>query len=186
MRFYFLIIAVMLLSCSSNQQNTEQKKYVMANNKCFSYPSEIDSLHIQDLYDTARWYIYTRYCDVLYKPRSDSLLSKPFGELGLKFNHLFVKNDTAALIFNFVDKGEAVLPSMMREYTPLATGVGFNVKTKKKLYIISSNTTITYKGNPTSRYENPQQPEVIKYIKENWERLDNCFRELAVQKGIKK
>ena len=143
-------------------------------------------MHVQDLYDSARWYIYTRYCDVLYKPKSDSLLSKPFGELELKFDNLWIKNDTAALIFYFTYKGEAILPSMMREYKQLATGVVFDVKTKTKIYIISSNTTITYKGDPTSRYENPLQPEVIKYIKENWDKLNECFRELAERKGINK
>lgn len=66
-----------------------------------------------------------------------------------------------------MDNGQPILPSMTRDYKQLATGVGFDVKTKKKIYIISSNTTITYNGNPTSRYENPLQPEVIKYIKEN-------------------
>jgi hypothetical protein len=75
---------------------------------------------------------------------------------------------------------------MMRDDRQLATGVGFDVKTRKKIYIISSNTTITYKGDSKSRYENPMQPEVIKYIKENWYKLNECFRELAEQKGIKK
>jgi hypothetical protein len=141
---------------------------------------------LQDLYDGARWYIYTQYCDELYKPKSDSLLNKPFGELELKFDNLAIKSDTLALIFDFMYKGQPVLPGMMRDDKQLATGVGFDVKTKKKIYIISSNTTISHKGNPKSRYENPLQPEVIKYIIENWDKLNECFRELAVQKGISK
>ena len=40
------------------------------------------------------------------------------------------------------------------------------------------------RGN--SRYENPLQPQVINYIKGNWEKLDICFRELAEHEGIKK
>ena len=185
MRYSFLIIAVILFSCNSNQQ-TKQLGGKMEKDKCFTYPLEIESLHVQDLYDSARWYIYTRYCDVLYKPKSDSLLSKPFGELELKFDNLSTKDDTLALIFNFMYKGQPVLPSTMREYKQLATGVGFNVKTKKKIYIISSNTTIAYTGNPKSGYENPLQPEVIKYINENRDKLNNCFSELAKEKGIMK
>lgn len=123
---------------------------------------------------------------MLYNPKSDSLLDKPFGELELKFDYLDIKNDTLALFFSFMDKGQIILPGMMRDYKQLATGVGFDVKTKKKIYIISSNTTIIHKGNPKSRYENPLQPEVIKYIKENWDKLNECFRELAEQKGINK
>lgn len=186
MRYNFLIPVVILFSCNLNQQRAKPEVVKINNDKCHVYPSTIDSLHLQDLYDSARWYIYTQYCDVLYKPKSDSLLSKPFGELELRFDNLVIKNDTANLIFNFIDKGQPILPSMMREYKQLATGVGFDIKAKKKIYIISSNTTITSKGNPASRYENPLQPEVLEYIKENWGKLDDCFRELAEQKGINK
>ena len=130
-------------------------------------------------------YIYTQYYDVLYKPKSDSLLNRPFGEVQLKFYHLAIKNDTIALIFSFIDKGEPILPSMTRDYKQLATGVGFDIKTRKKIYIISSNTTITSKGDPKSRYEHPMQPELINYIQDNWDKLNSCFKELAIQKGIK-
>lgn len=186
MKYFFLIIATILQSCNSNHQHTLHNKNEIANANCFTYPSEIDSLRMQDLYDSARWYIYTRYCDVLYKPKSDSLLSRPFGELELKFDNLFIKNDTAAFIFNFLDKGKPILTSMMRDHRQLTTGVGFDVKTRKRIYLISTYTTITYKVDPKSRFENPLQPEVITYIKANWEKLDNCFRELAKQKGVNK
>lgn len=186
MRNYLIILSAFLFACNSNQQNENQLKEKRSEgNNCFAYPSEVDSLHVKDLYDSARWYVYTYYCDELYKPKSDSLLNKPFGELELRFDNLVIKNDTAALIFNFMDNGHPILPSMMRDYRQLATGVGFDIKTRKKIYIISSNTSITHKGNPKSRYENPLQPEVLSYIKKNWEKLNGCFRELAKQKGLK-
>lgn len=156
----------------------------MINDGCFVYPSAIDSLNAQELYDSARWYIYTRYCDELYKPKRDSLSSKTFGELYLKFDNLVNKHDTLDLIFNFIDNGEPILSSMMRDDRQLATGVGFDVKSKRRIYLISSNVNITYKGNPKSRYENPLQPEVLAYIKNNWDKLDPCFKALAEQKGI--
>ena len=37
-----------------------------------------------------------------------------------------------------------------------------------------------------NRYENPLQPEVSSYIKKNWDKLNECFRELAEQNGINK
>lgn len=176
----------MLFSCNSNQQSIEQKKNERANDKCFMYPSIVDSLHLQDLFDSSRWYIYTDHCDILYLPKSDSLIKKSFGEIELKFDDLIIKNDTVTFGFNFMDKGRAIIPGMTRNDQQLATGVGFNLKTRKKIFIVSSNVTITFKNNPTSRYENPLQPEVIKYIKDNWDKLNDCFRELAERKGIKK
>jgi hypothetical protein len=184
MKHNILIIVVILFSCNLNQQQAKPKVVNVNNDKCDIYPPTIDSLHLQDLYDSARWYIYTQYCDVLFKPTTDSLLSKPLGELELKFDNLFIKNDTVNLFFDFMYKGEPILPSMTRDYKPLAMGVGFDIKVKRKIYMMYSNATYTSKGNPASRYENPLQPEVIKYIKENWDNLDDCFRELAVQKGV--
>lgn len=186
MRYYFLIPVMILFSCNLNQQRAKPTAVKINNDKCHIYPSAIDSLHLQDLYDCARWYIYTQYCDVLYKLTADSLLSRPLGELELKLDHLFIKNDTVKLIFNFIDKGEPILPSMTRDHKQLATGVGFDIKAKRKIYIMFSNATFTSKGNPASRYENPLQREVIKYIRDNWDKLDDCFRELAEQKGINK
>jgi hypothetical protein len=66
----------------------------------------------------------------------------------------------------------------------LVTGVGFDTTTKKKIYMVSSNVTITHKGNPQSRYENPLQPEVIAYIKNNKDKLNPWFREEAKRRKI--
>jgi hypothetical protein len=180
MKYYFLI--AVLLGCNPDQQPVKPKEVEVS--KCYAYPPSIDSLNMQDLYDSARWYVYTEHCDILYRPKSDTSLSKPFGELELRFDDLFIRNDTLALIFNFMDKEEPILPSMTREYQQLETGVGFDVKTRKKIYMISSNMTVTYKGNPKSRYENPLQPEVLAYIKSDWDKLDACFKALVERKGI--
>ena len=158
----------------------------MQSDKCFIYPKMVDSLHMQDLYDSTRWYVYTNYCDVLYEPTIDSQLKKPFGELELKFDNLSVRNDTVIFIFNFIDKGQVILPSSMKDGKQLATGIGFDIKTRKKVYEIFGYATASYKGDPTNRYINPMQPEVIKYIHEDWYRLDPCFRALAEKKGITK
>jgi hypothetical protein len=186
MKYNFLIIVVILFSCNLNQQQAKPKAGKISNDKCHVYPPIVDSLHLQDLYDSARWYIYTEYCDVLYLPITDSLISKPYGEIELKFYNLFIKHDTAHLSFTFIDRGKPIMLSMTRDNRSSATGVGFNLKTRKKIFEGYSGFTYTSKGNPKSRYENPLQPEVVKYIRENWGKLDDCFRELAEQKGINK
>lgn len=186
MKLYFLVIVWMVLGCGSNQQNTSHSKKQVVSENCFDYPIEIDTLHMKDLYDSARWYVFTRCCDIPYKSKKDSSLNKQFGELELKYGNLLVKHDTVLINFNFIDDGHPILPSMTRDNRQLATGMGFNINTKKKIFIISTNMFISYKNNPSDRYENPMQPEVIKYINVNWDRLNNCFKELALQKGIKK
>ncbi|WP_460561647.1 hypothetical protein [Ferruginibacter profundus] len=155
------------------------------NGKCSVYPTIVDSLQVQDLYDSAKWHLYTWNCDVPYKPKSDSLISKPFGELELMFNNLVIKHDTLVLIFNFIDKDQAILPNMTRDNTQLVTGVGFNMKTKRKTELLFPGGSVSYQGG-FNRYETALQPEVLKFIKEDWDKLDECFRNLAEKKGIRK
>lgn len=171
-----------MFSCNSNQQDTKQNE--TEKNRCFVYPSVVDSLQLKDLYDSARWYIYALQCDENYLPKSDTTKSITFGELPLKFDNLVIRHDTLDMNFSFMDKQEPILFSMNRSYKSIIAGVGFNMKTKSKIYMIFPGGNVTYKGG-FNRYENPMQPEVIKYVKENWNKLDGCFRELAKSNGIK-
>jgi hypothetical protein len=154
------------------------------NDICFVYPSSVDSLHLKDLYDSARWYVYSWHCDENYLPKSDTAKSVTFGELPLSFDNLIFKHDTLELIFNFLDKQESIIPSMARDNKELSTGVAFNVKSKRKIYMLSPNGYSTFANGGNNRYENSLQPEVLTYIHNNWNKLNNCFKELAKQKGI--
>jgi hypothetical protein len=186
MRHYLLIAILILFSCNSNQQQVKSKPVKINNDKCHIYPSAIDSLHAQDLYDSARWFIYTWHCDMPYLPKVDSLRIGTFGELELRFNRVFYKNNTLDIDFYFIDNGESVLTGSTRDTRELATGVRFDFAAKRKLAMLSRNSYSIQVNGEKSRYENPLQPEVISYIKGNWDKLDDCFRKLVEQKGIRK
>jgi hypothetical protein len=184
MRCYLLLGILILFSCNLNQQNRNQKKTKIKSDNCFVYPSIIDSLQLKDLFDSARWLVYTLQCDKKYLPKNDTSISMTFGELPLSFRNTMIKHDSLEIIFEFTDKGQTILPSITRDYKETTTGVGFNIKTKTKIYMIFNGGTVTYKGSG-SRYVNPLQPEVVNYIKTNWDKLNNCFRKLAEEKGIR-
>lgn len=188
MKNCLLILTLIAFGCNSNQQNTDQSKNEGKENNCFIYPKIVDSLQIKDLYDSARWYVYTWHCDQNYLPKSDSLKSVTFGELPLKFNNLSFKQDTLEMNFDFIDESEPypILPSMTRDNKQFLSGVGFNTRTKQKIYKLSPNGFSTTIKGGANRYENPLQPEVLAYIKSNWNKLNSCFKELAKQKGIMK
>lgn len=182
MRIVFIVVSVVILGCNSDNSGNDR---VANSDKCFSYPSGIDSLHLGGMYDSARWYVYTWHCDEFYLPKSDTSKSITFGELPLKFVSLTYKHDTLELMFDFIDKQESILPSMTRDAKVLCTGVGFNTKTKAKTYMLSPNGFSSVIKGGANRFEDPLQPEVLTYIKSNWDVLDNCFRKLAEKKGIK-
>ena len=75
----------------------------------------------------------------------------------------------------------------MKTFKQLVTGVGFNMKNRKKIFMESSSGfSVVTVGGEDNRYENPLQPKVLAYIKSNWDKLNDCFREIAELKGIKK
>lgn len=76
--------------------------------------------------------------------------------------------------FDFIDEDErrAILPSMTRNNTQFLSGVGFDMKKRQRIYMLSpSGFSIIIKGG-ANRYENPLQPEILTYIKSNWNKLD--------------
>lgn len=186
MRIFFIILALSIVSCNSNQQK-KQKGQMNLKDNCFIYPEIVDSLQVKDLYDSARWYIYTWHCDKRYLPRRDTSASISLGELPLKFNNLDFKGDTLEMNFDFIDQHELrpILPSMTRNNTQFLSGVGFDMKARKKIYMLSPSGFSTTMKGALNRYENPLEPEVLGYIENNWNKLDNCFKKLAEQKGIR-
>lgn len=188
MRYFFLIAAITVFGCNSNQGDKKQDEADNNMNKCFVYPTEIDSLQVKDLYDSARWYVYAWHCNERYLSKRDTSENMTFGELPLKFNNLSFRKDTLEINFDFIDEYEhyPILPSMTRDNKQFLSGVGFDMKTRKRVYMLSPSGFSTVEKGNTTRYENPLQPEIVAYIKNNWNKLDSCFKELARKKGMAK
>lgn len=182
-----ILLFVVVLGCNLNKKKIKKDNIKVAKDECFIYPAIIDSFNIRNLYDSARWYIYTWHCDERYLSKRDTTESISFGELPLKFNNFAFRGDTLEMNFDFIDQYEhrPILPSMTRNNIQFLSGVGFDMKTRKKIYMLSPNGFTTIVKGASNRYENPLQPEVLSYIKNNWNKLDSCFKKLVEQKGVK-
>jgi len=184
MKYFFLIGFLTILACNSKQRSDKVPENKAQDSGLFVYPQEVKNAHVEGTYDSAKWYLYTWSCDKLYKPKNDTFISKPFGELELRFDNLFFKHDTLIIGFNFMDRDEPILPSMMRDYIQIVEGVGFDTTTKKKIFMASAQVTFVHSGNPNDRYANPLQPEVITFIKKDKDKLYPWFREEAKRRKI--
>ncbi len=186
--FFFCSVCT-ITACNQNTSNAEKvvtKIIDEMRDSCFIYPSYIDSLKLYNLYDSARWVLFTWHCDLPYSHKKDSIENgkKSFGMLPLIFERSVTKSDTVEFFFNFVDGRDTIMPPMLKKYVYMKNGVAFSLATGEKLYLISPNNYTVQEKGATTRFENPLQPEVIKYIKENLNRLDPCFRQLVEKKGI--
>lgn len=179
-RISLLLIIILYTSCRTDNKNIVDETV----HHCSEYPVQISSLDIKDLYDSARWYIYTWQGEEIYLPKVDTGRHISFGELPLKFTDVKIKGDTIEINFNFSDHNKPILPSSTRDYKELSTSVAFELKSRRRLYMLSSSGFSTTMMGGINRYENPLQPEVVSYMKFNWNKIDECFRMLAKSKGF--
>ena len=190
MKIFEISIFLLVIHGSGCKQGPEASKHSQESslkdttlNYCFKYPGVIDSLNLQSLYDSARWQLYTWHCDKDYMSKKDTSrnVKKTFGLVPLIFDSCVIKSDTIEFIFDFVDGTDTVRATELREYVYIKNGIAYNVKSKKKLYLISLNNYTLIEKGETSRFEVPLQPEVKKYIDSNWNKIDPCFKILAAK-----
>jgi hypothetical protein len=186
MKILALVPILLLFACTSKPGDQEKSKYNAADSNDFTYPRQVDSLNLTDLFDSAKWYLYARSSDKYYKPQSDSSISVPLGYLELRFSSVYITHDTLILSFNYMDKDKIIMPGMTRDLAQFTTGVGFSLNTKKRIFTVFANVYYTERGNidPTSRYFNPLQPGVLTFIRNNKDKLDPWFRAQAKRRKI--
>lgn len=143
-----------LMSCGQKDLSTN----------CYTYPKQIDSLQIRDLYDTARLYLFTWVCD-----EKDNEHFR--GEYVLEYKSFFLQNDSIELFFSHYIPNE--------KSAVYRSSFAFNLKTKQKLWgwDINGFSHALQPGDP--RFESPASPEVVDFIKGYKQILNPCFLDLA-------
>lgn len=164
--FAYVITAQLIFSCNQKQK---------AEGACFDYPSQIDSLGVQDLYDTARLYLFTWLCDEL----SDDYYRAQFE---LRYRSFFLQNDSLEIFFRHT------LPDNLRDSnrstTVYRTSMAFNIKTRKKLWGWDINGFSDAISPGDARFENPYSAEVVSFIKTHKDILNPCFLAFAKRSKI--
>jgi hypothetical protein len=156
-----------------------------------AYPAVIDSLNIRDLYDSARWLTYCINCDdtcFFHKQDhvKDTLVT--FGELKIvNYDTKLYNNDTIDISFKFLMDTIRAYPSDANSRASL--GAQYKISTKNLLTTIEY-TTLKYRllfGMPKIKKNRaffPLQPEVVKYINNNKDKLNPWFHDEAKRRGV--
>ncbi len=166
--------------------NYRKSELVMENHDA-EYPKVIDSLHLENLYDTARLYLYSKHCDQLFEPLNSDSDSIYYSYLPLRFDSLGLQNDTVAIYFEFTYMGRPVNEFRFKRFSYLMNGMAFNKVTGEKLYFTTGrNVTYSDRGS-SSRFVNARKPEVLNFVKQNGSKIDSWFRDnLDNKKGEEK
>jgi len=155
------------------------------------YPSEVKHLGLQQQYDITRWYMYCILCDreIKFTKETGEKEKISYGLLPLKFDHVEIRKDTVEIDCYFYYKDILIDGVTTRNYS--LWGLVFKGKSNKPIQFSTQSTGRYYMaicdGAPKDcqvRELNPLQPEVIKYIKQNKEKLDPWFRKQAQKRGV--
>lgn len=147
----------------------------------------LDSLHLLQFNDTSKWFLYAIQCDDSSKfgrVRDNKELPRiPLGFMKLNLSYVAKQNDTLSLLYNFLYNDSTVVQKSTSD-KPIIEGVQFNTKSNKIIGFVVGHTTFYQRGTPESRYENPLQPKVVVFIKDNKNKLNPWFREEARRRKI--
>lgn len=172
------ILLLMLIACqNSKRSNMVQKMnyYDSIENKNLKL---LDSLNLKQYNDSAKWILYTFHCDDTTKQNNEYL---PLSALPVKLVYMHKTNDTLDLLYSFMKDDSTPISKYSEEN--ITDGVQFRISDKKLLGLIHGEGVVWQKG-PLSRYENPLQPEVMAYIKNNRDKLNSWFREEAKRRRV--
>ena len=155
------------------------------------YPKEILNTGTQKLYDKSKWFLYCIHSDrevSFLRSFKNDTKKIYYGTLSLRFDHIEVRKDTIEIDFYFYYKDYKIDEKIV-EYLPYWGTVFTNNSDSIVMYSSRSHMRYLWKKcvNPKKckyREQQPLQPEVIKYIKDNADKLDPWFRKEAIKRGV--
>jgi hypothetical protein len=184
MRHCIFLSFILLLSCSDQKQNLVRNSYfdsIHQNNIKL-----LDSLHLTQFNDTAKWLLYTVHCldSTLYgRARERELLDKvPLAFLDISLNYIQIENDTLYLLYNFL-YNDSVIIEQTTNLKPVTNGIAFDIKNRTVIGYIKGEAIVWGMGIG-SHYENTLQPNVISFINKNLEELNPWFRKEVIRRKI--
>jgi len=193
-RLFFFIACLVSLSChptsafrtDSDRPYGLPQKYTPAAD---GYPRIVDSLHVNALYNEAKWKMYYMNCTgtVSWRKRFSNLPRTHFGFMPLVFKGLWRSRDSTEFYFEFYYKD--TVPCDWNHTTNdmnIVDGIGFSGKKHKKVYYMKEIARLDHMGNADDKSTTVLQPVVQKFLLRNKNYLDPWFRDMAVKKGMLK
>lgn len=181
------MLLVLIFSCY-NRQDNGVKNLNVKTDSTKKYPAEILSNNLENKYDEAKWRLYCMNCDITcrFYPFLNIADTPTLGTLPSRFESVNIFNDTVEIKFRFYYKDSLECDaSICANCSSIKTGVGFSKLSNDPIYYIDdTNVPRFMKYDSLAREINPLQPEVKKYIQDNFESLNEWFREEVIKRNV--
>lgn len=191
--FLFVCFAALISACktdkASDKNDTVGKRISNDENlkekRVLSYLQENNLLFLND---TAKWYLYNIYCDDTVTSEIANSSTKVFlSNLQLKPAFCGYSQDSTSLdiYYRFFYNDSTPITHIDTKYHIIVDGVSFDIKTHKLTgFIRGHGGHFIIKGSD-SRFINPVQPEVVSFVKQNEDNLNDWYRDALIKHGIK-
>jgi hypothetical protein len=192
-RFRNYLLYAYLMSVASGCKLDATDKRVLntaaTNEYASGYPKEINSAELQKLYDETKWRLYCIHCDQKIVFVDKSLTSDiTFGQCKLQFDQINQWADSVEVDFFFyyqnIKLNAATLMMTLPTYGAVYKLPDSLVQYRSRDIVRYFSHTCMDKQDCHDRYVTPQQPEVIRYIKQNKNKIDPWFRKEAIKRGV--
>lgn len=188
-----LLIVLVLQACKDG--------VISKSSNVLDYPEIIDSLHLQQSYDSTKWYLYTYYCMdtpsiFIGNGATQNIVDKPYSGLELYFDSLVIRNDSFSFYFSFYNEVDQKLINYFNyaDWTGAINGLLFSERNADTaLYFVRSNSSMplewisfprSAKDTTTFRRVRTVQPDVIQFIREHKATLNPWFYAQAKKRGL--
>lgn len=177
------LISIVFLNCREanrtvNRFNNQEQHYGIS--------KQLDSLNLQREYDKARWWLYCFHCDEKCKFWPETGIRNTnitLGELELRLDNFKISRDTLLMFLGFYFHDTIRYDSKTGRFGNL-TGVKMTLNNDSIISFYDDGNIKDYWDGPNSRFGNPLQPEVIKYIRQNKDKIDPWFYQEAKKRGV--
>lgn len=185
-----LFLLTFFVSCNASPDST-RNKILISEEVEKEYPAEIEKLGAQKRYDNAKWALYCIYCDMHIRfrdPKHSIDTTTTYGQLPLRFHHLKIVGDTMEINFFFYYDNQKV-DEFLTDFFPYSGAIFRGAKDSLAFYSSRGHASYFWFScedpkNCKERRVIPEQPEVVKYIKENKNKIDPWFLKEAIKRGI--
>jgi hypothetical protein len=163
---------IILLFCISCRNNKNSKPLDISKN---TSSSNVDTLEIKKQYENGKWWLYCIYCDdtVRFEPRYKVLDTITFSQLSLKQTFIRKNKDTLEISYCFYYHDSIPCLQDVIKNRPFHSVVFIGNDIKP--FEFGDNRGYMWDRGTSTRLNDPIKPEVIKFIRENADKLNPWF-----------
>jgi len=183
----YLLLVISFLSCQTRETNKNVSRLSYFDSIQERNITFLDTTHLLRYNDSAKWRLYTIFCDDSCSFGTVHFNKKyfektPMSFLDLKLTYIDKANDTLSLLYDIFYKDSInVSKKLTNKY--ISDGVIYDAKSDTLIGYVAGEGIMKVRGT-NSRFINPLEPSVVNFLKENQAKLNPWLYQEANKRRV--